>query len=218
VVWTSPTLWGDGSTVLHYSVSAAGPSAVTGSLDDTAALTGAGGFTASSPLNIPVTTSALFALTVNASIPAAQSADQSFDVSIGDGSTTTPETITVAAGDTTGSVTLTDLAAGTYTVHEAAPTGWDAQPDQHVSAAAPTCAYSVTFANAKTVVATPTPTASLIPATSTSNTPHGEVQGVVVTTPNTGSDLPFGASAALILLGGGMVGWGRRRNRKPTIG
>jgi hypothetical protein len=150
VTWTSPTLSGSGSAVLHETVTASGPTTVTGSLDDAATVTGAGGVTAGINLQIPVQNSALFQLTIADTIPAILQGGEtaSFDFTVTDShGNSTPATISFAAGQTSGTAILSDLAAGTYTVHQNPVAGWATQPDQTFTAAVPTCSNTVAFSN-----------------------------------------------------------------------
>ena len=150
VVWTSPQLAGDGSAVFHVTVTSNGATAVSGSLDDTAALLGSSGASTSAPLSVAVTTGAQFALAIDASIPDVLQGNQAvtFAYTVTDAhGTSTPASIAFAAGQTSGSATLTGLAAGSYTVHQASPAGWATLADRSWTAALPNCSGSVQFAD-----------------------------------------------------------------------
>lgn len=150
VAWTSPQLDGDGSAVLHVTVVSNGATAVSGSLADTAALLGSSGFTTTAPLSVAVNTGARFALAIDASIPDVLQGNQSatFAYAVTDAhGNSTPASISFAAGQTSGSATLTGLAAGTYTVHQTSPSGWASQADKTDTAALPNCSGAVQFAN-----------------------------------------------------------------------
>jgi len=149
VTWTSPSLSGDGSAVLHETVYATGAVAGSGSLDDQAHVT-SGEITTGINLQVPVSTAALFDLTIHKTIPDVLQGEQtaSFGFTVTDAhGNSTPASIDFGAGQTSGSTGVTGLAAGTYTVHETAQNGWAVQPDQTVVAAVPTCSYTVNFAN-----------------------------------------------------------------------
>jgi len=169
VVWTSPSLSGNGSAVFHATVSATGPTAGSGSLDDTAALLGSSGFSTSRQLSVPVTTGARFDLHVDKTIPNVLQGEESasFDFTVTDAhGSSTPASIAFAAGQTSNSATLSGLAAGTYTVHEVAQSGWATQPDQKVTLGLPSlpnCSATVSFAN-QVVAATATVQKATVPA------------------------------------------------------
>ncbi len=305
VTWTSPSLTGNGSVVLHETVIAAAGSAGTGSLDDVANVAGSGGFATGINLQVPVTTGALFDLAIHTTIPdvlqGAETAAFHFTATDSHG-TATPATVALSAGQTAGSTTLSGLAAGAYTVHEATASGWVAQPDQVVTLAGAGCAGSVSFANsvvpavatvqkvtlpagheagwsfslvgpgapaggekvtttgpgavafttplqegAYTIVesstrdgwvqgsttgcsftvdypadagrsfaCTITNVQAAVTTPATPAGPAGGVQGVAVTTPNTGADLPYGEAGLLLLAGGTLAGYGWRRGRRTA--
>ena len=175
VAWTSPQLGGSGSAVFHVTVAASGPAAGSGSLDDLAALLGSGGFGTSSPLSVAVSTGALFGLAIDTTIPdvltGAQTAAFGYTVTDAHGATI-PASITLTAGQTSGSTSVGGLAPGSYTVHESVPAGWKTVADQTVVAASPRCSYSVAFANALVPVeSTPTPTPGTTPTPTPASTP-----------------------------------------------
>lgn len=148
VTWTSPTLTGSGSAVLHETVIAGGAMISTGSLNDAATVNGSSGQSIGINLQIPLQNSALFQLTIVDTIPAILQGSEtaSFDFTVTDSKgNSTPATISFVAGQTSGNAILSGLAAGAYTVHQNPVAGWTAQPDQTYTAAVPTCASTVTF-------------------------------------------------------------------------
>ncbi|HXA30019.1 MAG TPA: hypothetical protein VN193_14855 [Candidatus Angelobacter sp.] len=91
-------------------------------------------------------------LTVAATIPnvlqGAETASFPVTVTPQGGGAATQATLDFAAAQTSRSTTLNSLPFGTYAVHEAAPTGWTAQPDQTVTLGSAQCSQSASFANA----------------------------------------------------------------------
>ena len=150
VLWTSPSLNGDGSVTLHETVTATAPTVGSGSLDDTATVVGSAGISTGINLQVAVDTAALFDLTIAKSIPDVLQGGETagFDFTVSDGhGASLPASVAFAAGQTSQSTTLSGLAVGTYTVHEAPQAGWAVQPDRTVVAVAATCAATASFAN-----------------------------------------------------------------------
>jgi hypothetical protein len=151
VDWTSATQSGDGSVTFNKTVYLDQPRTTTGSLDDTATVTGSDGFTASAVDSVDIKSAALVDLTINKKIPdvltGSETQSFTFTVKDKDGNTVATPSISFAAGDTSKSVTVNGLDAGTYTVSEDPATGWNPQSDQQVAITLPSCSGSVTFTN-----------------------------------------------------------------------
>jgi hypothetical protein len=128
------------------------PAQVTsGTLTDTAYLTGSGGFTAQSlPLNVSISSSKTVTLTITKNIPNVLqgSETQSFTFNVYNSSNVNVATKTLSfiAGNTQKSVDVTGLAPDTYTVKETTATGWQPQTDQVVDLTS-ACSSGATFTN-----------------------------------------------------------------------
>ncbi|PYE54735.1 MSCRAMM family protein [Deinococcus yavapaiensis] len=152
VTWTSGTLSAGGYVDFSKTVYvAAGGVSSTGTLSDTATLTTSGSVTANASASVNISSDARVKLTIDKTIPNVLSGNetQTFTFRVYDASNVevaTP-TISFAAGETSKSVTVSNLAPGTYTVKEDAATGWAAQSDQTAAIALPSCSGSVSFAN-----------------------------------------------------------------------
>jgi hypothetical protein len=131
------------------------PRITTGSLSDTATLTGSDGFTTSDDLSVPISSSATVSLTIDKTIPVVLGAGDStqtfsFPVSGPAGYSSTP---TISFGSGQGgsthprSTTLTGLAPGTYTVNETTLAPYAPQSAQTVTITLPSCSGSASFAN-----------------------------------------------------------------------
>jgi hypothetical protein len=66
------------------------------------------------------------------------------------GGTSSNVSIAFSAGQTSRSTDVSGLAFGTYTVHQTAPAGWQAQPDQTLGVSAGQCTATATFTDAIT--------------------------------------------------------------------
>src|SRR5579884_2043443 len=93
-------------------------------------------------------------ITLEASIPGVlQGAEAvSFPISLTPkgGGAATPSSLAFTAGQTSRSTDVSGLAFDTYTVHETAPAGWVAQPDQDVTVSGTQCSGTASFGNALT--------------------------------------------------------------------
>jgi uncharacterized repeat protein (TIGR01451 family) len=151
VSWTSDIQSGDGSVTFNKTVYVDQPRQTTGSLKDTATVTGSDGFTASATGTVDITTSAQVSLAINKTIPDVLQGTQTqtFGFQVQDGSNTVvaSPSVSFAAGDTSQSTTVSALQPGSYTVSENPAAGWDAQSPQPVSINLPSCSGSVTFHN-----------------------------------------------------------------------
>jgi uncharacterized repeat protein (TIGR01451 family) len=151
VSWTSDVQSGDGSVTFNKTVYLDQPRQTTGSLDDTATVTGSDGFTSQASGSVDIMASAQVALTINKTIPDVLQGTQTqaFGFQVQDSSNTVVDTpsVSFAAGDTSHSVTVDGLNPGNYTVSENTAAGWDPQPSQPVGITLPSCSGSVTFHN-----------------------------------------------------------------------
>ncbi len=152
VGWTSASQSGSGYVEFAKTVYVTAPSDGSGTLSDTATLTGSDGFTASANASVNISTSVLVDLTINKSITAGvlhgtETETFVFDIAGPDGYTD-QVSLTFGAGETSKSVTLSDLAPGTYTVTEQAEDYWTTGTPQSVSLGTSNCADSVSFSNA----------------------------------------------------------------------
>ena len=149
VDWSSGVQSASGSVTFDKTIYVPVGTATSGSLDDTATLTGSDGFTDSATGTITIDASRTSTLTITKTIPNVLQTGESaaFTFQVKDGSTVVGSvTITFAAGETSKTGTVSGLAFGTtYTVHEVPVTGWNPQQDQTVTPDG--CAESVTFNN-----------------------------------------------------------------------
>jgi len=150
VSWTSATQTGSGSVTLNKTVYVASGTAGTGSLSDTATITGSDGFTAQASAGVDLSASRLVSLRITKNIPNVLqgSETQSFTFDVYDDANTkvATKTISFSAGETQKSADVTGLAPGSYTVKEQAASGWQAQDDQVVDLST-RCSDTATFTN-----------------------------------------------------------------------
>lgn len=121
-----------------------------GTLSDTATLTGSDGFSDSASASVDISSAASVSLTINKTIPNVLQAGESQTFSFVIKSAGQPDktaSITFGAGETSKSVTLSNLDPGSYSVSEDAATGWAAQTAQNAAINLPDCAGAVTFNN-----------------------------------------------------------------------
>jgi hypothetical protein len=151
VEWLSSSQSGGGSVALSKTVYVDEPAITSGTLADTATLTGSDGFTASAPASVSISADAKVALTIDKTVPPVLQAPDVFYFAVkdsGDNVVASPS-ISFAAGETSNSTTVTGLAPGTYTVSEtgSASGDWPLPGDQSVAITLPSCAETVTFVN-----------------------------------------------------------------------
>ncbi len=149
VSWTSDSQSGDGSVTFSKKVYVSQPAEVTGTLSDTATLTGSDGFSTDSDLDVEISTYATVSLTINKTIDVAQATDTTFTFKVLDGTTEVDEaTVTIKAGETSDSTVVSGLTPGvTYTIDEIDQIGWKPNADQTETINLPSCSGSVDFAN-----------------------------------------------------------------------
>jgi uncharacterized repeat protein (TIGR01451 family) len=162
VSWTSGSQSGDGSVTFGKTVYVTAPSVTTGELADTATLTGSDGFSTSADASTDISADASVSLTVNKQIPdvlqGTETATFGFKVWTA-GSNPAVDTpadttsITLTAGQTSKSATVTGLDPGIYFVTENPTAGWNTQsPSGNVNLSVGqngrvTCSGSVNFTN-----------------------------------------------------------------------
>jgi hypothetical protein len=153
VTWDSDTQSDSSSVTFSKTVYVSQASDTSGTLSDTATLTGSDGFSASGPASVALQPSALVKLTINKSIPNVLSGTETetFNFAVKDSSDTVVATpsISFSAGQTSKSVDVTGLAPDTYTVSEtgSASGKWALQADVSKSISLPSCSGSVSFTN-----------------------------------------------------------------------
>ncbi len=154
---TGPVGWeytatDSGSVTFAKTVYVDEPRITSGTLSDTATITGDG---ACRPrqcrADVDITTDALVDLTINKTIPegslrSGESVTFDFDIT-GPDSFADTASITINFGDLTGSTDLTGLAPGEYTVSEQPQAGWADHSPQSDTITLPDCAGEVTFNN-----------------------------------------------------------------------
>jgi uncharacterized repeat protein (TIGR01451 family)/fimbrial isopeptide formation D2 family protein len=155
---TGPVGWqytatNSGSVTFTKTVTVDQPRITSGTLSDTATITGIDGVIASyGPLNVGITASAEVSLQINKTIPAGslrsgESVTFDFDVT-GPAGYDEDASITFSYGDPlTKSTTLTGLAPGEYTVSEVPQANWADHLDQVTTITLPNCSGSVSFNN-----------------------------------------------------------------------
>jgi hypothetical protein len=134
VSWTSDSQSASGSVTFNKTVYATAASIVSGSLDDTATLTGSDGFTASSPLSVGLSTNATTSLSVSKSTTLKVPSAQTFTFHLIDASTNSATgdiaTVNMPANSNgpVSSNTISGLSAtGSYYFHEDATAPYGAQ-------------------------------------------------------------------------------------------
>lgn len=148
VSWTSASQSDSGSATFSKTVYVTPKVSTSGSLDDTATLTGSDGFTTSAQASVSLSAHPLVSLTINKTISAVAGTDQTFHFDVSGPTPSTGNALTIAAGHTSNSITLTGLEPGKYSVHEETPPSpWVAPSDQSVDLSLPSCSGSVSFAN-----------------------------------------------------------------------
>jgi hypothetical protein len=150
VGWASGTQNGSGDATLSKTIYAAAGTVVSGSLDDTASLTGSDGASASAEASVAISNSVSGSLKITKTIPNVLSGSETAAFSFlvtGPGGYSETVNFSFAAGETSKDVTLSNLAAGDYLVHENAASGWAPQSDQTATVSASSCSPSSTFNN-----------------------------------------------------------------------
>lgn len=154
VSWTSDVQSGDGSVTFQKTVYVDEPRQTSGTLSDTATLTGSEGFTTDASAEVAITTDATVTLTISKTIPnilqGAETVSFTFNVYTDKTDPTTQvasEVLTFTAGQTSKSVDIS-LDPGVYDIVEVVPAGWGQPPDKNdVDLQLPSCDSTVSFAN-----------------------------------------------------------------------
>lgn len=152
ITWTSGTVSGGGSVVLHKTITL-DPSvgATSGDLADTATINGSDGFTTNATANVDLDSTLSGSLTINKSTTVPVDADTTFTFNVtGPGGFDTDVFVTVPkdgmASTTPG--TLSNLAAGLYTVSETNAQGFTPAADQNFTiGAGANCTAVLNFQN-----------------------------------------------------------------------
>ena len=148
VGWTSNPQSDSGSVSFAKTIYPTLGSTSSGELSDIATVTGSNGFTASTNAKVDVSASANVAVVIKKNIPDvlqdSETQSFTFDVKNSSGVIVATRTLSFAAGDTTKSVTVGNLAPGTYKVVEQAAAGWSQQANQTVDLSDPTAGCSGT--------------------------------------------------------------------------
>jgi hypothetical protein len=151
VSWTSDSQSDSGSVTFNKTVYATAGTSGTGSLSDTATLTGSDGFTTDADADVDLSTAALVDLTINKRRSPVSLEAQTFDFNVKDGSdlVVASPSITIPGGvgaTTDVSTTVSGLLPGSYTVDELASGVYPAQ-SATATITLPSCSGSVSFAN-----------------------------------------------------------------------
>jgi hypothetical protein len=155
VSWTSDELSADGSVTFTKTVYVDGPSQTSGTLSDTATLTGSDGFTTDADADVDITADAIVTLEIEKTISQILDENVTFTFNVtGPNSLDEDVDVTIVAGDTTTTVDVgdalgIDLEPGEYTVTEQDPgSPWAYDDTAHVvDLSLPTCDATETFTN-----------------------------------------------------------------------
>ena len=151
----SATATNSGSVTFSKTVMLDEPRITSGSLDDTATITGDGDNELSfDSASIVINADAQVALTIHKSIPNALNSDTTFAFRVtGPGGYDETFNLTIPAGQTSASIEVGGLEPGSYTVHENAKAGWASQADEVVDLTLPNCSGTATFTNSPISIA-----------------------------------------------------------------
>jgi hypothetical protein len=155
VSWTSVPQSGAGSVTFQKTVYVTRATQESGTLADTATLTGAQGFTASADASVSISTNATVTLGIKKQISAALAEDHTFTFKVTgpnfdrDVSVTVPKGTTGATVADVGQVLGVDLQPGAYAVTELSPgAGWQYESaPKNVDLSLPVCDAQVSFTN-----------------------------------------------------------------------
>jgi hypothetical protein len=148
VEWSSGTVNGSGSVTFNKTIYYVGPGDASGTLADTATLTGSQGFTAQASASVGITSSSIATLTINKTTDVKVAADTVFEFTVtGPNNFSTKVNVTVPAGSDSGSNTLAGLDDGDYLVTESDSADWNEDTPKAFTISAGECADSVTFNN-----------------------------------------------------------------------
>lgn len=155
VGWTSGTQSSSGFVDFVKTVYLDQPRITSGTLSDTATLTGSDGASATASASVGISSTATVSLTINKTIPVvlgASDGTQTFTFPVSGPTAVSPSpTISFGTGDggssNPKSTTVTGLAPGTYTVSENTLPPYAPQSAQTVPIVLPNCSGSATFTN-----------------------------------------------------------------------
>lgn len=147
VDWTSAEQSASGSVTFEKTIYLdASGGATSGSLDDTATLTGSDGFTTDADASVDVQSTLSGSLVINKTTSVPVDGDTTFEFNVTPGDI--PVTVTILDGQTSGSSdALTGLAAGDYTVSETNSNGFTPAADQDFTIGAGSCSAELDFEN-----------------------------------------------------------------------
>lgn len=147
VEWDSGSQSDDGSVTFAKTVYLdASLGATSGTLDDTATLTGSDGFTVNANASVTIDSTLSGSLVINKSTSVPVDGDTVFEFEVNPGAI--PVTVTILDGETTGtSDALTGLTAGDYTVTETNSNGFTPAADQNFTIGAGACDAELDFEN-----------------------------------------------------------------------
>jgi hypothetical protein len=148
VGWTSVSQTGSGGVTFSKTVYVDPGVTTSGKLTDTATVTGSDGFTTSADGKVTLDAHPLVSLKITKTISAKSGSSQTFYFDVSGLTPSTGNALTIPAGSTSNSITLTGLEPGTYKVHEQTPPApWTAPADQSTTINASDCSGGVTMAN-----------------------------------------------------------------------
>jgi hypothetical protein len=151
VYFVSASQSGDSSVTFNKTVYFDIPSSADadGTLSDTASLLGSDGFTTSADASIDITSTSIATLTINKTTTVPVDSATTFTFDIQDSTQTSVGTVDVdfAAGDTSGTGTLSGLDDGSYTAVETASGGFTPAADTPFTVGAGKCDVSIDVAN-----------------------------------------------------------------------
>jgi hypothetical protein len=147
VDWTSAEQSASGSVTFEKTVYLdTSGGATSGSLDDTATITGSDGFTTDATASVDIDSTLSGSLVINKTTSVPVDGDTTFEFNVTPGDI--PVTVTILDGQTSGSSdALTGLAAGDYTVSETNANGFTPAADQDFTIGAGSCSAELDFEN-----------------------------------------------------------------------
>jgi hypothetical protein len=147
VDWTSAEQSASGSVTFEKTIYLdASGGATSGSLDDTATITGSDGFTTDATASVDVQSTLSGSLVINKTTSVPVDGDTTFEFNVTPGDH--PVTVTILDGQTSGtSDALTGLTANDYTVTETNSNGFTPAADQNFTIGAGNCSAELDFEN-----------------------------------------------------------------------
>lgn len=149
VTWKTSGQTGNGQVTFNKTVYVTQPSITTGTLSDTATLTGSDSFSAQASASTSISSTATVTLTIHKIMSPVINQAMTFTFHVMSGATEVASTtINVPAGTATVDKDVTGLAPGTYVVHEDANTPYPAQDSAATTITLPSCSGTATLTNA----------------------------------------------------------------------